>query len=321
MKTFSLPTDFIWSRTRPGEPMQPDKITALAESFEAIGQRVPISVRKNWDKTRNLQFEIIAGRHRHGAALQLGWDKIECVIESGSDQDADLWQISENLHRTQMSPRAAALATEKWRKLRAQVGTKSPHGKTKLGSVRDTAKALGVDPKTVRKRQQIADMVPRAAEILEGVGAAESTFLDVAARPKGEQVEAAERVVCLKQAAQGFAQRNAERKARRVLPNQDKAAQKIAIAVSEFVPLILKHATELAAIAEHLTPISRQRLARACADHAAKWQAIVNKVADIPTTNPLTSDVQETPDDPHSISFDDFKEQCRQQHEQWNKRK
>lgn len=85
--------------------MQPEKIAALAESFETLGQRVPISVRRNWDAKEERQYEIIAGRHRHRAAAQLDWFMIDCVIESGSEIDAELWQVSENLHRTQMEPR------------------------------------------------------------------------------------------------------------------------------------------------------------------------------------------------------------------------
>src|SRR5262249_6205095 len=98
-----------------------------------------------------------------------------------------------------------ALATKRWQEIRAsQVGKNSPPSKgTKPSSVRDTAKALGIDPKEVRNRNKIAAMVPEAADVLanmpDRMKPTQADFLHVASHPRSVQVRAAKELIAKKQ--------------------------------------------------------------------------------------------------------------------------
>jgi ParB family chromosome partitioning protein len=239
MKTIKIPVDDIWPPDVNGDgkplgPIDKKKVRAIAESFKEMGQKVPISVRRKWDAKETRQFVIVAGRHRHSGAELLGWDSIECVIENGSEIDAELWQCSENLHRTNMTPRAEALQTERWKEIRKakakelislQNGEKSNQANKKKkkkkkkkktnknpkgagrasnpGSIPETAKALGIGQAEVVRREKIAKMDSDAAAILdklpETIKATQADYLHVASKPKAEQVKAAESLAARKE--------------------------------------------------------------------------------------------------------------------------
>lgn len=91
-----------------GERMRPvadeGRVAALASSMKDIGLQTPISVRVV-DKVIIDGEEVwsvpvlIAGRNRLEAARQLGWERINCLILTADDIEAQLWEIAENLHR------------------------------------------------------------------------------------------------------------------------------------------------------------------------------------------------------------------------------
>jgi ParB-like chromosome segregation protein Spo0J len=264
----------------PGRAPSSDDVAIVQEGIAAIGQKMPISVRKV-QKRGKISYVLVAGAKRRQACINLG-KSVECREETGDERDAEMWEVSENLHRVNMDARAQALATNRWRELRAkvvQVGPPSKKSKTgqKMvpGSVRDTAKKLGISKTEVIRRDKIASVIPEAAAVLEALPphmkATEKDYLEMATFPKEKQVERARMVESLKAAALGMQQSRERKKARRVLPDQDEAAQSVAISVRDFEPPILKHANKLFDVCEHMTPTSRQRLARACAAHAEKW--------------------------------------------------
>ena len=68
-------------------------VERLKESISRIGLRTPISVR-----TGEQGWTLVAGRHRLEACIELGMDEIPVVAETGSEFEARLWEIAENLH-------------------------------------------------------------------------------------------------------------------------------------------------------------------------------------------------------------------------------
>ncbi len=48
-------------------------------------------------------IQPVAGHHRLAAAKKLGWDEIPCFIIEGDNLTAEMWEISENLHRADLS--------------------------------------------------------------------------------------------------------------------------------------------------------------------------------------------------------------------------
>jgi hypothetical protein len=85
-----------------GEGRRPiDKLAVerLAESLKTIGLQTPISIWAD-DKDRPV---LVAGRHRLEAARSLGWEQIECVFLAFDDAEREIWEISENLMRCDLT--------------------------------------------------------------------------------------------------------------------------------------------------------------------------------------------------------------------------
>lgn len=82
------------------------QVSALMESFKEIGLRTPITVKtasKVIDGREQSAYEIVAGHHRYEAAVKLGWREIPCVEFDGAALDAELWEIDENLCRSDLT--------------------------------------------------------------------------------------------------------------------------------------------------------------------------------------------------------------------------
>lgn len=81
-----------------------DAVERLAASMDQIGLRQPITVRVvdemmvDGHLTAGVPV-LVAGAHRLAAAKKLGWAKVDCIEIEGSEIAAELWEISENLHR------------------------------------------------------------------------------------------------------------------------------------------------------------------------------------------------------------------------------
>jgi ParB-like chromosome segregation protein Spo0J len=76
-----------------------EKLDALAESMASLGLLQPITVYAPDDAT----VELVAGLHRLEAARRLGWDKIDAIFMTGSEIDRELAEITENLHRIDLT--------------------------------------------------------------------------------------------------------------------------------------------------------------------------------------------------------------------------
>jgi len=46
---------------------------------------------------------LVTGAHRLAAAKKLGWERIDCVEIDNDDITAELWELSENLHRLDLT--------------------------------------------------------------------------------------------------------------------------------------------------------------------------------------------------------------------------
>jgi ParB-like chromosome segregation protein Spo0J len=108
-------------------------VARLAESMAQIGLQTPITVRDDGEWP-----VLVAGLHRLKAAEQLGWEKIEAIYLEGDERDARLWEISENLHRADLSAVERAEHITEWLQLTA---TRDDPAQ---GAARSTARA-GVD--------------------------------------------------------------------------------------------------------------------------------------------------------------------------------
>lgn len=132
-------------------------VARLAESMAQIGLQTPITVRDDGEWP-----VLVAGLHRLKAAEHLGWEKIDAIYLEGDERDARLWEISENLHRADLSAVERAEHIDEWRRLTVTKGAQvappaGGHQPADRGHSK-TADALGVSRDVVRRAEAIADL-------------------------------------------------------------------------------------------------------------------------------------------------------------------
>ena len=143
--------------------VHPEKVGDLKGSIAKIGLRTPLTVKPLWGKK-----PLITGLHRLEAVKALGWKKVPCVYITGGEKMARLWEISENLHRAELTALEESEFIAEWLKLTeqndedvsAQNGQKSKIGRPK-GGVSDAARKLPGKGTQSAKRHKIG----RAAKI------------------------------------------------------------------------------------------------------------------------------------------------------------
>ena len=156
-------------------------VQTLAKSISEVGLLNPITVTS--DNT------LIAGNHRLQAAKLLGWTEIECTVSDVSGLLAELAEIDENFVRKNLSPiefgdlllRRKEIYEELHPETKSGISqaagmnralgnnvseTVSPTSKS---FVEDTASKLGVSPRTVQQKMQVAkNLTPDAKAIIQG---------------------------------------------------------------------------------------------------------------------------------------------------------
>lgn len=83
-------------------------IDELASSIRAAGLLQPVVVRPVLGSKD--QFELIAGERRLRACKSLGWQRIPAILTQATDQDAGVWALIENVHRSDLNPMDRALS-------------------------------------------------------------------------------------------------------------------------------------------------------------------------------------------------------------------
>ena len=83
-------------------------IDELADSIRAAGLLQPVVVRPIAGAKD--QFELIAGERRLRACKTLNWGKIPAIVTNATDQDAGIWALIENVHRSDLNPMDRALS-------------------------------------------------------------------------------------------------------------------------------------------------------------------------------------------------------------------
>ena len=158
----------------------PDAVRELADSISAVGLLNPITIDRD--------YILIAGLHRLEAAKLLGWEEIECNISSLEGLQAELAEIDENFVRADLEtvefgklllrrkeiyemlhPETKCGVSQANAMNRAQGNNVSERGASTLKSfARDTADKLGISPRSVEEKIQIArDITPTAQEIVQ----------------------------------------------------------------------------------------------------------------------------------------------------------
>lgn len=162
-----------------------DVVQRLMNSIERIGLKTPPTVRI----VDGEPPVLVSGHHRLEACRRLGWPDIPVLVMDGDDVQARLWEISENLHRSELSPVERAEQIDEWRKLTAdglrQVAANPQGGRPATTGSRTTARDLGVSETTVRRSATIASLPEETRQKARDEGWTQKQLLQ-AAKPVGE---------------------------------------------------------------------------------------------------------------------------------------
>lgn len=179
-----IPTDAIIVGKR-HRAINPERVNALAASIQQLGLRTPITVYDGETtdedgRVTNAAF-LVAGAHRLEALKLLGEEEADVIFVSPDPVDVKLWEIAENLHRSELTPVERAEHIDEWRRLTLERGSQAatpiggpqPHDK----GIAKTAEALGVSEDTVRRAEKIAALPQETRDAARADGASQASLL------------------------------------------------------------------------------------------------------------------------------------------------
>jgi ParB/RepB/Spo0J family partition protein len=107
-----------------------EKVAGLMESISSIGLQTIIVVRKV--TPRSSDYVLVIGRHRLEACKRLGIKHLHFDLFDGDEIEARMWEISENLHRSELTALEHDLHLAEWirlkgEKLKAQLAPSREH--------------------------------------------------------------------------------------------------------------------------------------------------------------------------------------------------
>lgn len=179
-----------------------DKIKELADSIAVVGLLNPITV--------NSDYTLIAGLHRLEAYKLLDMTEIECTVVELTTLEAELAEIDENLIRHDLGYLDESEQLSRRKEIYEALHPETRRGmrngqtsKTETVSVletksfaQDTAEKLGVSPRTVEQKVQLAKkLTPKAKTIVQEGDVGYKNALKLSRLPPEQQEEAASLLV------------------------------------------------------------------------------------------------------------------------------
>lgn len=164
-----------------------DAVDALMASIKEIGLQTPPAVR--WSNGgEDAEVVLVTGRHRLEACRRLGHDVVVCEVFDGDETAARLWEISENLHRADLSAVERSEHIDEWRRLTlakvAQIAPPLGGKQPRDNGERKTADALGLKRDAVRRAARIAALPEETRQQARDERWSQTRLLDEAARKR-----------------------------------------------------------------------------------------------------------------------------------------
>lgn len=142
-------------------------IAGIMDSISQVGLQTPIQVRRDGDR-----LILVAGAHRLEAHKRLGRDTIAAQIVACTSDEARLREITENLHRAELTLLERDEHIAEWIRLKQETAvaddklarreTVSKGGRGKTGGLRAAARELGVDKSTAQRAVAVASLSDEA---------------------------------------------------------------------------------------------------------------------------------------------------------------
>lgn len=236
-------------------PLSNDGLESLIESMRRLGLRTPITVRCHPDRRDTGDTEdsyvLVTGAHRLAAAQALGWDQIDCFVIKGGDDDDQLWEIAENLHRAELTALERDDLIARWVTLtdarqsarpapiemgpadvsgQAKEVLRQPDAKPKGGrpesGTRAAARELGLAEADARRAVKVASLAPEAKQAARDAGLDDNRTALLAAAKHSEP----------EQQVQSLLKRRPVDRARIATNSKERMLREIAAIVVQHVP-------------------------------------------------------------------------------------
>ena len=136
----------------------PGELDGLAETIRDQGLLQPIGV----IPLSRERYRIVYGGRRLGAALQLGLERVPCIVVQADDPDLLLRQLIENVQRRDLNDMEKAYA---FKRLRQRfVEQDGPLSEAELDS--RIGRAVGMAPRTVRRYLSLLDLAEEVQQLV-----------------------------------------------------------------------------------------------------------------------------------------------------------
>lgn len=192
--------------------MDEQRVLDMMESLTRMGQMTPIQLRIIGDGDDVI---LVAGRHRLEAARRLEWPYINMNFVHGTEDEFRLWEIAENLHRSELTVLERSQHIAEWIRLTekeeaaaeaekvgqlaslseavekpAQLAQVSKGGRGKHSGISAASQKIGVKRRDVQRAVKIDAISPAAQQAAReaGLDKNQSALLKVASAPVEEQV-------------------------------------------------------------------------------------------------------------------------------------
>lgn len=166
-----------------------DAVKKLAASIKEIGLQHPITVR-----SKGGNFALVAGRHRLEACRLLGEERVQASIVKMDDVDAEMWEISENLHRAELKALDRDEQVARWiglsesRKLSSQSEKKLGRPE---GGVDAARRELGLERNDAHRATKVAGLSDDAKQAARDAGLDDNRSALLAAAKEPHERQAA----------------------------------------------------------------------------------------------------------------------------------
>lgn len=163
-------------------------VKRLADSIENVGLRHPITVRRKGE-----QYILVAGRHRMEACRKLGREHVLATIVSMTNAEARMWEIAENLHRSELRKLERDENMAEWVRLCevSRQNVAKPQGGRPESGAAAAAREFGESERDVQRAVRVAErLTPEAkdAAVEAGIDDNQAKLLEVARQPADQQV-------------------------------------------------------------------------------------------------------------------------------------
>jgi hypothetical protein len=172
-------------------PINWETVKKLAASIREIGLQHAVTVSNGHDDGK---LRLIAGLHRVEAMRYLGKDYIAANVVSMDKIDAEMWEISENLHRADLTMLQRSEQIARWIELQKQkrdaLAVPIKMKGRKQGGINGAARGLGIEKGEAHRAGYIAALSPEAKVAAReyGLDNNKGALLAAAKEPPEQQV-------------------------------------------------------------------------------------------------------------------------------------